>query len=325
MPTRTNRLLVPVETAMGKQGKALPVASLVVAAASVLGLVQLLRTRKRTRDSGATSINKLKPKPKLREKAVLFGDSITQYSFANVGLATNGGWGSLLAGTYARTVDVVNRGFSGYTTRWALDIVDTVLGVTGSRGVKDEDKLLFVTIFFGANDSADPVLNPNQTVPVEEYGTNLAMLIAKAKLFARHVVIISPPPIDDEHWARHREKPSSDRVNDRTVLYVETARAAAQAGGVLFVDLFHSMLQQQQQDWKDFLIDGLHLSDTGNEFLFRELHTVLKQQAGIDEEALPLDFPLWADMPEITKQGRGLTPQSLATLPYPVRVRSPRL
>jgi len=53
-----------------------------------------------------------------RPKIVLFGDSITQMSFID------GGFGSKLANYYQRKADVINLGFSGYTTRSTLAMFD---------------------------------------------------------------------------------------------------------------------------------------------------------------------------------------------------------
>ncbi|PWA87998.1 SGNH hydrolase-type esterase superfamily protein [Artemisia annua] len=50
----------------------------------------------------------------MRPSIVLFGDSITEQSFQY------GGWGASLTDTYSRKADIVIRGYSGYTTRWAL-------------------------------------------------------------------------------------------------------------------------------------------------------------------------------------------------------------
>lgn len=44
--------------------------------------------------------------------------------------------------------DVINRGFGGYNTRWALHMVDELIASHRPQGVK------LVTVFFGANDAA---------------------------------------------------------------------------------------------------------------------------------------------------------------------------
>ena len=77
---------------------------------------------------------------------VLFGDSITQGSFSV------GGWGARLADHYARRADVLNRGYSGYNTRWALELLPHVLPAAPAPATPPT----LVTVFFGANDSACP-------------------------------------------------------------------------------------------------------------------------------------------------------------------------
>lgn len=49
--------------------------------------------------------------PAGRPTVVLFGDSLTQFSFSE------GGWGAGMADAYQRRADVLNRGLSGYNTR----------------------------------------------------------------------------------------------------------------------------------------------------------------------------------------------------------------
>lgn len=80
----------------------------------------------------------------LRPKFLLFGDSITQKSFSV------GGWGAALTDAYQRKADVLNRGYSGYNSRWALQLLDRVL----PEEVPGE--IVLSTVFFGANDAALP-------------------------------------------------------------------------------------------------------------------------------------------------------------------------
>lgn len=57
---------------------------------------------------------------------------------------------ALLAHWWERRFDVVNRGFSGYNTRWLLPLVDKLF----TPDEEAETKL--VTIFLGANDCVLP-------------------------------------------------------------------------------------------------------------------------------------------------------------------------
>lgn len=138
----------------------------------------------------------LLPLQMTRPIIVLFGDSITQQGF---GWEGGTGWVSLLSSTYSRRADVINRGYSGYNTRHGVNLLPQIFGTTttmtpsqdplGSLGNGKEDDnencntndpyykdVLFVTIFFGANDAALP--GELQHVPIEEYGENLSTMIS---------------------------------------------------------------------------------------------------------------------------------------------------
>lgn len=88
---------------------------------------------------------------RLRSSIILFGDSITEQAFGGAFRDVNFGWASLLAADYSRRADVLNRGFSGYTSRHAVEhlLSRVFMGPL-------EEPCLFVTVFFGANDSALP-------------------------------------------------------------------------------------------------------------------------------------------------------------------------
>ena len=75
-----------------------------------------------------------------RPSIVLFGDSITQNSFAE------DGFGARLAHRYSRRADVLNRGMSGYTTRFARH--------ASPHLPLEKSETLLTVIFFGANDAA---------------------------------------------------------------------------------------------------------------------------------------------------------------------------
>jgi lysophospholipase L1-like esterase len=168
-----------------------------------------------------------------RRQVVLFGDSITQYSFD-----PSGGWGAALQHAYQRKADVLNRGFSGYNTRMALSMVDEVLPLpssapgssSSSSSSSPSSRPLLATVFFGANDASDdarrPAGKPPQGVPVEEFEANVRALAARARLVvdpaAGCVVVISPPPVDNAAWP--------DRDNERVELY--TAACAAAVGSL---------------------------------------------------------------------------------------------
>ena len=115
-----------------------------------------------------------------RARAVLFGDSITQQSFAV------GGWGARLADKLFRKVDVFNRGYSGYSTRTILPLLPFVFPETCNT--------FLATIFFGANDSCFPGGEFPQHVPLAEYEQNLKTLVSHVKKSTK-VKLVSLEPL----------------------------------------------------------------------------------------------------------------------------------
>ena len=53
------------------------------------------------------------------DQFILFGDSITQQAFSEHGAP----FGAALTDAYIRKLDIVNRGFSGYNSSHAFDIL----------------------------------------------------------------------------------------------------------------------------------------------------------------------------------------------------------
>jgi lysophospholipase L1-like esterase len=179
-----------------------------------------------------------------RPSIVLFGDSITQFSF-NPELC---GWGASVASWYARQADVLNRGFSGYNTRQGLIVLKKLLPMSETRA-GSQPRLL--TIMFGANDAADAVCNARQHVPVSEYESNLRDMIAHARSACPGiiVVLITPPPVDEGAYAAHnlklkRRKASDpiDRSSARVQPYVEAVDRVAHSLDCPVVNLWDGTL-----------------------------------------------------------------------------------
>ncbi|KAK8503983.1 hypothetical protein V6N13_092792 [Hibiscus sabdariffa] len=228
----------------------------------------------------------------MRPKIYLFGDSITEQSFGD------GGWGAALANHFARTVDVVLRGYSGYNTRWAFKVFDRVFPAAGSGG---SEPPLAVTVFFGANDACLPDgYGAFQHVPVDEYKRNLHSIVSslKKRWPKTLILLITPPPVDEDERLRHpyAENPSGlpERTNEAAGAYGKACVEAAGECGIPVVDLWTKM--QQYPDWsKAFLSDGLHLTGEGNKVVFEEVMKKLNE-GGISLGNLRVDLPVLADI-----------------------------
>lgn len=229
----------------------------------------------------------------MRPKIYLFGDSITEQSFEN------GGWGASLANHFARRVDVVLRGYSGYNTRWALKVVDKVFPAENGGAAAEEP--VAVTMFFGANDaSLVDRCSGFQHVPIDEYKRNLDSMLSflKGRWPETTIILITPPPIDEA--ARllspytENKQGLPERTNEAAGDYAKACLAVAAEHGVPSVDIWTKM--QQVPGWqKACLSDGLHLTEGGNMIVFEEVTRRL-EEAGISLESLAVDLPLFSEI-----------------------------
>jgi len=129
-------------------------------------------------------MSRLKLSLRIRPTILLFGDSITEFGF---GVDGKIGWASLLASTYSRRADVLNRGFSGYNTHHALGVLPSILGhPTNEDNAKIP--LLFCTVFFGANDCSMPTAR--QHLDIDSYDQNIRNIISNLRRYASNLCVV---------------------------------------------------------------------------------------------------------------------------------------
>ncbi|XP_028294729.1 isoamyl acetate-hydrolyzing esterase 1 homolog [Gouania willdenowi] len=218
-------------------------------------------------------------------QVILFGDSITQFSFQPCG------WGGDIADKLARKCDVVNRGLSGYNSRWAKIVLPRLISRQNAA-----DNIAAVTVFFGANDCALEDKNPQQHVPLHEYSENLkeiSRFLTSAGVSPDRVIFITPPPVHEPAWDKGCVLKGCclDRHNSVVGQY---AQACVQAGTECSSDVLDlwTLMQEDGQDYTVYLSDGLHLSAKGNQFVAQHLWTLLERRLA----DLPFILPYWRDV-----------------------------
>ncbi len=195
------------------------------------------------------------------QKIVCFGDTITEMGV----VIESRGFVAQLAERYVRRADVLARGFSGYTTREAMQILH------GAVLAEHPD---IVILSFGMNDSALP--GQIQHVPLEEYRENLQEMATRIAVGGAWLILVSPPPLD--------ERKTRSRRMDYTEQYALACFELGAEMNVPVVDLFH--LIQQVDDWEGgCLVDGLHLTAHGMDLLYEALVAILDKQQPLK------DFP----------------------------------
>ncbi|CAG8467438.1 2490_t:CDS:2, partial [Acaulospora colombiana] len=187
--------------------------------------------------------------------------------------AQNKGWGAELSQAYARKLDVYNRGFSGYNTEWAKELLAQLLPKEQSQ-YPNGPKIVLMTIFFGANDSV--MESFNQRVELDRYKENLIQMVNMVKHpnsqspdhFQTRVILITPPPLDEEAWRIARGN-VLDRKSDLTRQYALACVQVAQELDVpviLFKELMRVILANWpeldpaklpliQPDWQDVNVE----------------------------------------------------------------------
>eukprot|EP00930_Biecheleria_cincta_P049183 TRINITY_DN34425_c0_g1_i1.p1 TRINITY_DN34425_c0_g1~~TRINITY_DN34425_c0_g1_i1.p1 ORF type:complete len:300 (-),score=56.45 TRINITY_DN34425_c0_g1_i1:9-908(-) len=192
---------------------------------------------------------------------VLFGDSLTQYSF------NPGGWGERLADRYQRRADVLKRGYAGYTSRWALPLLPKIFA-------KGDSRVVLAVVCFGGNDASLLEENPRQHVPIEEFEENLKRIVKYVRdaCCNAHILLMSNGRMVEEKWTEFLKKRQGGKFSgncDRTdVMHGEYAAASGRVAadmGCSFLNLHKAMLSES--NWQALFSDGLHLSEAGHAFV----------------------------------------------------------
>ncbi|KAL1804647.1 hypothetical protein ACET3Z_027715 [Daucus carota] len=219
-----------------------------------------------------------------RPKFVVFGSSIVQYAFHN------NGWVSILADLYARKADIVLRGYAGWNSRRALQVLDQVFPKTAD--VQPD----LVIVYFGANDSTRPHpsgLGPH--VPIPEYIENLKKIALHVKSLSQktRVIFLSSPPMDEAQFCKLLcvgldELP---RTNELARVYAEACVEMCKDLNIKVIDLWSVL--QKQDNWSACFTDGIHLSPEGSKIVANEILAVLEEtdwEPNLHWKSLPSEF-----------------------------------
>jgi lysophospholipase L1-like esterase len=246
-----------------------------------------------------------------RATVVLFGDSLTQRGWGSTSSSSSSsssftsGWVSSVSNIHPRKIDVFNRGFGGYNTRWAKVALPHLFPLMASSTPADQQpRHLLVTVWFGANDAALP--SERAHVPLVEYEANLRAIVAHAKRSALHVVVLTPPPVHAPtrlayQRAAHGAAAATgvlERTTELAASYAAAAARVADAEHVALLDVCGLMLSSARSGgrsgrsgsggshgWPAFVGgaadgsagdgDGLHLSASGQAFVAAKLLELL--------------------------------------------------
>jgi len=237
----------------------------------------------------------------VQDAIMLFGDSLTQ-----------GGWepnafAQRLAYVYARKLDVINRGLSGYNTEWAIPVFEQCFAKQHEQ--QHVPKVRILTIWFGANDAA---IKPSaQHIPLPKFISNLTHLVRMvtsptSPYYSPHtrIVLITPPPVNTyqrEAELQAKEPPKLlDRTFETTRKYAEAVEGVGEKESIPVVDIWNALYDAAGRDERAlcrFLWDGLHLNSAGYEILYDAIiRTICEKYPELHYDKLQPVFAPWAEI-----------------------------
>ncbi|EXA31434.1 hypothetical protein NW760_014592 [Fusarium oxysporum] len=245
----------------------------------------------------------------LYNQIVLFGDSLFE-----LGIDVQSGYSfhAALQALVIRRLDVINRGFSGYTTRNALELLYKIIPPPSPSSPRIE----YLAILFGPNDAILPLPTTSQHIPVEEYQDNLRKIVTHPNVTAHNpkILLVVPPPLNEIKTAQSDLKkghPQAIRKAAISQKYSEAVRKVAQAvPEVVLIDLFTAITDAANAATPGFnsnefplghpggrvgaletlIPDGLHLGGEGYKILYDLLQPHIGPFPDTDEGWV---FPDW--------------------------------
>ncbi|KAJ8533914.1 hypothetical protein K7X08_007238 [Anisodus acutangulus] len=196
---------------------------------------------------------------------VLFGSSIVQFSYGLQGM------GATLADLYARKADILLRGYAGWNSRMALQVLDKIFP-------KDaEIQPSLVILYFGGNDSIDPEVPDSTHVPLEEYVENMKKIALHIKGLSEktRLILLSTPTVNEDQIVQCYGD-NVGRTNEKSRIYSEACIQLSQELGDKVIDLWSVL--QERPDWLTTCFwDGMHLTQEGSEIVAKKIKMVLTE------------------------------------------------
>ncbi|KAH8702388.1 SGNH hydrolase-type esterase domain-containing protein [Talaromyces proteolyticus] len=240
------------------------------------------------------------------DKVILFGDSITQLAY----LQEKGFcFGSAMQNAYCRKLDVIQRGYGGYTSDHAAAIIDRII-----QQETINSKIKLIVVFFGTNDSVVPETEDH--VPLARYKDNLRKMIGASHQVGSRVILVGPAPFNHHQFMDEIEKIRDvvgvDWVCDRTTLrareYCDAAIELGKELNVPTVPLWYLIMAEigwregdpidglaespASNELSKYLSDGLHFLGPAYSILFQHTMKAIKVvYPELDPSALPTRDP----------------------------------
>ncbi|KAB5589267.1 hypothetical protein CTheo_7284 [Ceratobasidium theobromae] len=232
---------------------------------------------------------------------MLLGDSLTQGGWEP------GGFAQRLAYVYARKLDVINRGLSGYNTEWAIPVFEECFAKSEIQPLVPKVKLL--VIWFGANDAC--LQQSPQHVPLPKFVENINKLIDMPTLPSSpwyspttRIILVTTPPINatqrNAGLATRKPPVAPDRTHGMTKSYAQAVIDVGNKRDIPVVDLWTALWKEAgeiEKGLEPLLPDGLHCNEKSYGILYDLIiDAITKHYPELHYDKLPKVYCAWDEI-----------------------------
>lgn len=104
------------------------------------------------------------------------------------------------------------------------------------------------------------------------------------------IILVTPPPVHDEAWLGYCGL-TGDRTFAKAQIYARATVEVARSLGVGVVNVFDAI--SQKENWRECLLDGVHLSSHGNDVVGVKVIEVLEERF---KDRLDVVWSEWIDI-----------------------------
>lgn len=203
-------------------------------------------------------------------KVLLFGDSITRRS-KDVDF---GCWASMIAHKLGSYFDVDTRGFDGYNSKWALQLMPQLFPKSYL------DKVEIFVPFFGHNDSWSAPIPLH--VDVQDYEENMRAIIKYAEengIEREKIILITPTWYHAESHDKfllELNYPPIGKELEEARKYSDAILRIGQDLGIEVLDFFDLSLKHEPLE--ELFHDGVHFSRVGATIFYERLMPIIEKK-----------------------------------------------
>jgi lysophospholipase L1-like esterase len=243
---------------------------------------------------------------------LMFGDSITEYAFNQFPGESKEPQFCLGAGlqqAYARKLQILQRGFSGYTSRDAVPLAKSILK-TEHDDVSETKKIKIAYVFFGTNDARKNGKSSEnrQSIPLHDYIFNMRSIVEEFLERNIPVIVIAPGLHSQELWDKNQPQDlitGDYRDNKTNKMYQDAlVEAITDVPVIPLYDIMEKWLKTNSNnpdDYSTLLSDGIHYKGTGYRILYDAIIDAIETYYNkASPSTLPYRFPIYNELTDDT-------------------------